>query len=48
MLTATALAESRTENEPCASLIKAYRDHGDRRAIEHIMSLDNLIIKIMQ
>jgi len=45
MLTTTALAESRTENEPSASLIKAYRDHGDRRAIERIMSLN---IKILQ
>ena len=48
MPTATALSEKRTENEPCASLIKAYRDHGDRRAIERIMSPNTLIIRILQ
>ena len=45
MLTATALAEKRTENEPSASLIEAYREHGDRRAIERIVSLNTKILQ---
>jgi RNA polymerase sigma-B factor len=43
-LTTTAHAENRTENDPCVRLIKAYRDRGDRWAIERIMSLN---IKIL-
>ena len=45
MLTATALSEKRTESEPSASLIEAYREHGDRRAIERIMSLNTKILQ---
>jgi RNA polymerase sigma-B factor len=45
MLTATRHTGTRTRNDEVAALIEAYRDRGDRRAIERIVSLHGKILK---
>ncbi len=44
MLTATRRTDSRTPNDEVVSLIEAYRERGDRRAIERILSLHGKIL----
>ncbi len=44
MLTATRRTDSRTPNDEVVNLIEAYRDSGDRRAIERILKLHGKIL----
>jgi RNA polymerase sigma-B factor len=45
MLTATRHTGTQTRNDEVAALIEAYRDRGDRRAIERIVSMHGKILK---
>ena len=47
MLTATRHAEDRTQNDKVVRLIEAYRERGDRRAIERILSLHGRILNCL-
>ncbi len=40
----TGLAEARTENDRVLSLVRAYRETGDRRAIESILALHGKLL----
>jgi len=43
-MTATAPTKNRTAGDPAVSLIEAYRDRGDRRAVERILSMNVKIL----